>query len=469
MNKKKIVLIALTMIAVIVAACFSLLFVPTVKAAGITRVQYARGIKGYDFYSSFTVTMGSTPTTGNTIIAVIAPRAGGVTNSNVTAISQTGVTWTKQIEEHSGHSYVGGVFVWLGVVGVSPSIAITISLTNGYYYNCIADVCEYSGLLTANYLDKNATNKSSSGTACSTGATATTTQADELWIGGISGINYGQTSPTNGFTLLNGTSSGGTGPVSCAYLEKIVSSTGTANSGTTLGGSAYWTGCIATFKGQTGEWTTVNDDPNLNDADAWTTDTWYRAEEGTTIFCDMTMSGGYAYTKLRSYTQVDYWDDAGFMQFITVPCILPQRISVDVEPYYEDVLNDAFFDILIDVFVNFSSPTGTYNNITYAELGIMQRVVTSPNIGSIDQGTYFTQMRSGGWATCIYRDYDIPFGKWTEKQYDWSNLMVSKLESVFGCDLSKGSAYRILFCVEGYAVSGGMGASWNYVNYEKYE
>ena len=80
-----------------------------------------------------------------------------------------------------------------------------------------------------------------------TGTTATTTQAKELWIGGITvEASASQTTPTNGFTLLDGATTGVS--TSVAYLENIVSTTGTASSGTTISSNSY-VGCIATFKG----------------------------------------------------------------------------------------------------------------------------------------------------------------------------------------------------------------------------
>jgi hypothetical protein len=53
------------------------------------------------------------------------------------------------------------------------------------------------------------------------------------------------TSPTNGFTLYDGTV---TNAVSLGYLVKVVSSTGAASSGVTLSGIRFWAGAIATFK-----------------------------------------------------------------------------------------------------------------------------------------------------------------------------------------------------------------------------
>jgi len=203
----------------------------------ITRVQ--GNARGTSTTSPIPVTMASTPTSGNVEVAVIALHSYTSILRTVTSITQTGVTWTYQIRQANG---VLGVEIWFGVVGSGASTSISISLS-GTIYNGIADVCEYSGVATSSFLDKTATNTGSSKSP-DTGTTATTTQADELWIGGTLLNTYAQTTPKNGFTLFDGV-------VyvydSVAYLEKIVSATGTANSGTTGSGGSPWSGCIATF------------------------------------------------------------------------------------------------------------------------------------------------------------------------------------------------------------------------------
>ena len=67
-------------------------------------------------------------------------------------------------------------------------------------------------------------------------------------------------SPTNGFTLLDGAYYGDpNGHSAClGYAEKIVSSTGTADCSVTSSGSlTTWSGCIATFLAASGA-TNVN-------------------------------------------------------------------------------------------------------------------------------------------------------------------------------------------------------------------
>ena len=214
--------------------------VPLVHATGITRVQgNARGTASSG--STISVTMNSTPTNGDLLIATIGIRQGHP-DISVSNISESGVIWTVQVREDDWYDYSQISEIWAGVVGTSASASVTINLSGSIYsgHYAIADICEYSGLATSDFLDRNAT--SSYSYPPTTGTTTTTTQANELWVGIT--ISYGdsQTSPTNGFTLLDGNY---IYMISVAYLEKIVSSTGTANSGTSTTGSGV--GCIATF------------------------------------------------------------------------------------------------------------------------------------------------------------------------------------------------------------------------------
>jgi parallel beta-helix repeat protein len=222
--------------------------------------------------NNFAITLGATPHAGDTLILNYE---GSVTNyGTVWYISETGVTWSgggtgKQVGLDDASNGMD-VEIWLGTVGPGASTAITIYMSA--YGNLneppIADVCEYSGLASAStVLDLTATSPTgvASTKTTTTGTTATTTQANELWIGAtiawlrssstsyVTQTSSGSSSPTNGFTLMDGIDvygSSGSSPAhsSLAMLEKIVSSTGTAQSGTTVANPAYADGVIATFK-----------------------------------------------------------------------------------------------------------------------------------------------------------------------------------------------------------------------------
>ena len=215
---------------------------PLVSATGITHVVGQSGRGTIASGTSITVTMAATPASGNLLISGVGwcESTGAVT---VSSITETGVTWTGQVSKNNGWDNSA---IWVGVVGAGASKTVTITLSgSGAQYGAVADIYEYSGLLTTGFLDKTASN--AGGTASpNTGTTATTTQATELWIGVTEIETWGQSTPTNLFTLYDGAEGSN---AATAFLEKIVSSTGTANSGTTVAGANGWTGCIATFKG----------------------------------------------------------------------------------------------------------------------------------------------------------------------------------------------------------------------------
>lgn len=206
----------------------------------ITRVQ--GNARQTTTSSSISVTLDSAPVQSNLLIAVIGMRA-AAGGEGVSSISQTGVTWAQQVyrQNSNGTGYVG---IWAGVVGAGASTSVTVNLNKAADRGAVANICEYSGLRTSDFLDKTATSYNGPVTQTDTGTTATTTKAEELWIGGIETAWKTQTNPTNGFMLFDGQKYSQT---AVAYLEKIVSSQGQANSGTTCD-STYYVGCIATFK-----------------------------------------------------------------------------------------------------------------------------------------------------------------------------------------------------------------------------
>jgi hypothetical protein len=201
--------------------------------------------RGSSLGSPTTATLNSTPKNGNVLIAVI----GLVGSSGVSSISQNGVTWSRQAQKIASSGVISEI--WLGTVSSGAYTTLTVYSDCGSNYRQEVDVCEYSGI-ASNPLDKPPATNAGLSTSGDTGTTATTTQANELWIGGITGCStYAptQSSPTNGFTLLDGSAESYTYAYqSVGYLEKIVYSTGQANSGVSFPANTNWAGCIATFK-----------------------------------------------------------------------------------------------------------------------------------------------------------------------------------------------------------------------------
>ena len=212
----------------------------------------AQGYAGGAGSGSFNINLSQTPTNGNVLILCYIANA--TTNpASVSSISQTGVSWTSAFT----FGYTEDCEIWIGIVssGAGTTITVNYSGGSGGSYGEIADVCEWSGVVTGSYLDQTAANNGGHSATLDTGTTSTTTQTVELWIGVVGGesnssISGDLSSPTNGFTLLDGV------PVNVAtsvymvegYLYEIVSTTGKADSGATSPSSIYWSGCIATFK-----------------------------------------------------------------------------------------------------------------------------------------------------------------------------------------------------------------------------
>jgi hypothetical protein len=218
----------------------------------ITRIQgNARGtsVNG----SAISVTLTTAPTNGNILVLAFGSDKAD-SRATVTSISQTGVTWAQQ-KSGAVDNVVGWYLnseIWVGLVGSNASTSITV---NHASCKCaVADVCEYSGIQTSNYLDKTASASHSDDVYPTTGITETTTQAAELWVGaameyGDSGETVTFSSCTNGFTLLDGATISASPKFDCfGYVEKIVSTTGTASS-TFYSHQRPSCGCIITLKG----------------------------------------------------------------------------------------------------------------------------------------------------------------------------------------------------------------------------
>jgi len=106
--------------------------------------------------------------------------------------------------------------------------------------------------------------------------------------------------PTNGFTMLYGAAD--YNPPT-AYLEKIVSSTGQANSGTTLSGVEDWAGCIATFKAY------VNPPPQYSNVDKNSTQAWHPCLFSCKWTDDSGLSGYIFSWNISGSWQNDTWTD----------------------------------------------------------------------------------------------------------------------------------------------------------------
>ena len=212
------------------------------------RVQAASGNTGGGGAASVSVTLGTTPANGNTLVAVIATR--GTSSSRVSAISGGGVTWARASQAANTNGTT--TEIWYGANVTNGGTAINITQAS---LLSAAIVLEYAGLLAPAAFDV-AANNTGNGTAATTGTTASTAQAVELYVGGIglpnSGYALGQ--PNNSYTALATAKSthatAANNSMVCA-LEKIVTASGSTSSGGTVSSSSQWSGAIATFRAAT--------------------------------------------------------------------------------------------------------------------------------------------------------------------------------------------------------------------------
>ena len=199
--------------------------------------------------SNPTNTTGAIDTTGANFLVATLISNQGATGFTSFADSKGG-TWQTAVDWTAN----GGDFVRI-MYAENPTVgtAHTFTLTYSGSVFTVVNVAAYSGMATSSTLDKTATGTGNS-TSLLTSATATTTQANELLIGGGT-INAGTNSTfTAGASYTVRAQEGLAGSGADGFLEeRIVSSTGAYTAAATWGGSAgAWIIAIATFKGAGG-------------------------------------------------------------------------------------------------------------------------------------------------------------------------------------------------------------------------
>ncbi len=186
-------------------------------------------------------------TNGDTLFFVIGERA---TSSLVSSVTQSGASWSRNLSAASSSGAT--VEIWSASNVQSAVTSTKITLTRNATTSVI--LAEFSGvwLASSTSVDKTATSTSAAaGTTARTGQTAATTQANELWLGGINAIRVtAMSSPSNGFTLQATSTGSTTAGTEIGLLYKLASSTGNATSAITLGSSTRWAGAIVAFKAQ---------------------------------------------------------------------------------------------------------------------------------------------------------------------------------------------------------------------------
>ena len=211
----------------------------TGNVAGQTRVQNITGNNGTTTPSKYiTLAMGENTTPGNTLIAVISTR--GTAVDMVSGVSGGGATWIRAVQSTNYSGNTTEIWYSSNISVATKNIVITLSGISPWS-RAAAIVMEYTGTLV---LDKVASSTGNS-TKPVTGTTATTTQANEFWIGGI---GYNNTNTLNFISNSFSQITNVTNSTKLYALQRIVTSKGTASTGGTLSNSTNWSGAIATFR-----------------------------------------------------------------------------------------------------------------------------------------------------------------------------------------------------------------------------
>ncbi len=207
------------------------------------RVQSKTATTGGTNATSLNLVLDAAPTNGNVLILAIG--CPGSTDPTVNTTAD--IAWFGTTKPNS--SSVNATILIGYVKTGSASATIT---GNQVASNIMNMVCaEYSGFNHAQFDTSSVA--TGTGTATASGATPSTRSADEIWLTAIAArCNNTLTfsAPTNSFSIVGQTSStlgGSNADRAVCLLERIVTSTGTANGGATTSQSNSWVAYTVTI------------------------------------------------------------------------------------------------------------------------------------------------------------------------------------------------------------------------------
>jgi hypothetical protein len=192
---------------------------------------------------------------GVTSVSVAFPAANTTGNLVLAFVRMSSATQTVTLNDSAGNTYIEAVaqvqssdgsqvhlFYAKGIFGVANTVTATFSSTNNHPWLAIY---EYKGLNAANPLDQTAHAQGNSA-APNSGATATTTSANELVFAGMGlpSSYAGTQTAGSGFTILE--QDAASSPA--ANESMLVTSTGPFAAAFSLTSSVNWSAIIATFK-----------------------------------------------------------------------------------------------------------------------------------------------------------------------------------------------------------------------------
>lgn len=192
-------------------------------------------------FGSSVTTASWTSTSGNILVAGI--EADVVALNGITVTDNKGNTWNRVISTSLASTFDLEIWVAYNITGGATH---TVTATdNGGGVDSLIIVEEWSGAALAAALDKSAGATGLASTALNSGATAATTQADELVVG--VGVASGNVTMTAGASYSNLTKINTTFST-LAFETKVVSATGAQTADMTSGTAGSWACEVATFK-----------------------------------------------------------------------------------------------------------------------------------------------------------------------------------------------------------------------------
>jgi subtilisin family serine protease len=190
--------------------------------------------------TSVSVAFAAANTTGNLILAFVRMSSATQTVTLNDSAGNTYIEAVAQVQSSDGSQV--HLFYAKGIFGVANTVTATFTSTNNHPWLAIY---EYKGLNAANPLDQTAHAQGNSA-APNSGATATTTSANELVFAGMGlpSSYAGTQTAGSGFTILE--QDAASSPA--ANESMLVSSTGPFAAAFSLTSSVNWSAIVATFK-----------------------------------------------------------------------------------------------------------------------------------------------------------------------------------------------------------------------------
>jgi hypothetical protein len=216
--------------------------------------------------STLAATFSASTIAGNCLFATITiATANGTSAATISSVTSNGAAehWASEVSavQNPGLGGATTTAIWAdpNTTGGQTIVDVTVTLptapTGTAEAAFMVNTFEFSGVAGSGILDKSDSATSSGSNAWSSGTTATTTQASEVWIGAATAnlsSSFTMTPPATLWTneTLLSTSWGNAGTAKQAAGYQIVSSTGTAvYAGSTSSVSTIWSAAVATFKG----------------------------------------------------------------------------------------------------------------------------------------------------------------------------------------------------------------------------